>query len=222
MSEKTNQGNKRLHLVFAIAVLIGAIILLIAMERASKSPGDAPPPDAPQTGSTATPPSTSAASPFQEGATKAPGAPASVVEPGPTPVRAFFATPAAPPPPQERITLADDLLSPTADPRADLAIVASLFTTYADHFRELPVGNNAEITAALAGDNTRGLAVIPADHRAIDARGELVDRWGTPFFFHQLGAGTMQIRSAGPDRRMHTSDDLVAPPPEPPSADFVP
>jgi hypothetical protein len=202
-------------------VLIGAIIMLIAMERASKTDEPAPPPDAPKTGSTTTPPSTSAASPSLGVATNAPAAPM-VVEPGPTPVRAFFATPAAPPPPEERIALADELLSPASDPRRDLAIVASLFTTYADHFRELPIGNNAEITAALAGDNTRGLAVIPADHRAINDKGELTDRWGTPFFFHQLGGGTMQIRSAGPDRRMHTTDDLVVPPPEPPSPDFVP
>ncbi|MBE2216238.1 MAG: hypothetical protein IAE82_20360, partial [Opitutaceae bacterium] len=62
MSENKKPGNKRLHLVFAIAVLIGAIIMLIAMERASKTT-DHPPPEAPKSGSTTTPPSTSAASP---------------------------------------------------------------------------------------------------------------------------------------------------------------
>jgi hypothetical protein len=219
MSENKNKGNRSLQLAFAVAVLIGAIIMLIAMERASKTGEPPPPPDAPKTGSTTTPPSTSAASPSQG---VAPKLVPIVVEPGPTPARAFFASPSAPPPPEERSALADELNSPATDGPRDLAIVASLFTTFADHFHELPVGNNAEITAALAGDNTRGLAVIPADHRAINAQGELTDRWGTPFFFHQLGAGLMQIRSAGPDRRMHTDDDLVLPPPEPPAADFVP
>lgn len=219
MSEKKNQGNRRLHIVFAIAVLIGAIILIVAMERAAKtSDGAGPPPDAPQSGSLATPPIDSAASP-------SPGvAPAStiVVEPGPTPVRAFYADPAAPPPPLERSALADELNAPANTPARDLAIVASLFTAFADHFHQLPIGNNAEITAALAGDNPRGLAVIPADHPAISREGELIDRWGTPFFFHQLGRGVMQIRSAGPDRRMYTADDTLLPKPETQTAEFAP
>ncbi len=43
----------------------------------------------------------------------------------------------------------------------------------------------------------------------INAGGELVYSWGTPFFFHQLSATQMEIRSAGPDRVMWTADDLV-------------
>jgi hypothetical protein len=132
-------------------------------------------------------------------------------EPGPTPQRAFYAAPATPPAPEARSGLADELHAAAGDGRRDLTIVASLFTAFADHYHELPVGTNAEITAALAGDNARGLAVLPADHPAINAAGELVDRWGTPYFFHQLGAGTMEVRSAGPDRRMHSADDLVQP-----------
>jgi len=37
----------------------------------------------------------------------------------------------------------------------------------------------------------------------------LVDAWGTPYFFHQLAAMEMEIRSAGPDKVMWTADDLV-------------
>lgn len=221
MSENNDQGNKRLKLAIAVAVLIGAVILLVAVEWGAKPVGTDPPPPAQTGSSTTTPPSSSAALPSQQGAPSA-AAPV-VVEPGPTPTRAFFATPTAPPPPEERSTLADELHAPAGSGRRDLEIVASLFSTYTDHFRELPVGNNAEITASLAGDNTRGLAVIPADHPAINTEGELLDRWGTPYFFHQIGGGLMQIRSAGPDRRMHTADDLVLPPPEEPSpGDFVP
>ncbi len=210
MSEKKKTGNRRIQVAFAIAVLIGAIILLVVTERAARTPEPGPPPDAPQTGSLATPPSSSAASPSGEVATM-PAAAAVDAAPGPTPQRAFFASPAAPPPPGERSALADGLHAASGDGREDLARVASLFTAFADHFHELPVGNNAEITAALAGDNPRGLAVIPADHPAINPRGELVDRWGTPYFFHQLGAGAMQVRSAGPDLRMHSADDIVMP-----------
>ena len=43
----------------------------------------------------------------------------------------------------------------------------------------------------------------------INPNGELVDSWGTPFFFHQLSSMDLEIRSAGPDRIMWTTDDLV-------------
>jgi hypothetical protein len=37
----------------------------------------------------------------------------------------------------------------------------------------------------------------------------MIDRWGTPYFFHQISATSMEIHSAGPDRKMGTEDDIV-------------
>jgi len=48
-----------------------------------------------------------------------------------------------------------------------------------------------------------------SDGLRINAKGELVDYWGTPFFFHQLSGTQMEIHSAGPDRQMWTGDDIV-------------
>jgi hypothetical protein len=72
-----------------------------------------------------------------------------------------------------------------------------------------PVGNNAEITKALMGGN-RSMTkfVMPGDSRVND-KGELVDPWSTPYFFHALSAKEMEIHSAGPDKRMWTGDDIV-------------
>jgi hypothetical protein len=75
-----------------------------------------------------------------------------------------------------------------------------------------PVGENSEITAALRGRNRLGFAFIPVDCPAINAKGELCDRWGSPYFFHQLSGEKMEIRSAGPDRRLWTGDDEVLTP----------
>ncbi|HEY1108604.1 MAG TPA: hypothetical protein VGE76_08235 [Opitutaceae bacterium] len=72
-----------------------------------------------------------------------------------------------------------------------------------------PVGENADITAALTGANRLELALIPKNHPAINAKGELCDRWGTPFRFHQLSGEQMEIRSAGPDRKFATEDDAT-------------
>lgn len=75
-----------------------------------------------------------------------------------------------------------------------------------------PVGTNLEITRALTGRNRLKLDLIPADHPAVNSRGELCDRWGTPFEFHQISGSHMEIRSAGPDRVLYTDDDVVGNP----------
>jgi len=73
-----------------------------------------------------------------------------------------------------------------------------------------PVGSNAEIVRELDGGNKKAAAYLPSDLKRLNDRGELTDSWGTPYFFHQEAADKMEIRSAGPDRVMWTTDDLVA------------
>lgn len=81
---------------------------------------------------------------------------------------------------------------------------------YCNMFGGDPVGINSEITAALAGDNPKHINFIdPSAGMRLNSKGELVDEWGTPYFFHQLSGTEMEIHSAGPDRIMWTSDDLV-------------
>ena len=103
------------------------------------------------------------------------------------------------------------LLDPAGLPIRDLEIVAGVIEVWQSNFpaQGNPVGENHEITAALTGRNTLKLELIPADHPAINRRGELCDRWTTPLFFHQLSGTRMELRSAGPDRDFYTADDLV-------------
>jgi hypothetical protein len=81
---------------------------------------------------------------------------------------------------------------------------------YDSAFGENPVGTNPEITEALLGKNPKGINFItPESGLRVNEQGEMVDAWGTPFFFHQLSGQEMEIHSAGPDRKMWTSDDLI-------------
>ena len=81
---------------------------------------------------------------------------------------------------------------------------------YGSMFGGNPVGTNPEITRALNGDNPKQVKFLRAeDGTQINAKGELVDSWGTPYFFHQISGTEMEIRSAGPDKIMWTTDDLV-------------
>ena len=88
--------------------------------------------------------------------------------------------------------------------------VRRVFRDYAARFGGNPVGTNPEITRALTGDNPRQVNFLAEESGVrVNDKGELVDPWGVPFFLHQLSAKEMEIRSAGPDQRMWTDDDLV-------------
>ncbi|HVU34290.1 MAG TPA: hypothetical protein VHE61_12705 [Opitutaceae bacterium] len=121
--------------------------------------------------------------------------------------------------PRDQISpIANDLNAPGGTIRHDLDILNAVFEAWRSNFPKEgnPVGENDEITRALVGDNPVHFAFIAPDHPAINSRGELCDRWGTPFRFHQLSGTEMEIRSAGPDRKFGTKDDAeFAPWPKP-------
>lgn len=129
--------------------------------------------------------------------------------------------PAAPPPPKPiAIAAAEELPeAPTGDgssTEAQLPAVTVLenmraaVRLYQAQFRENPVGDNAEISRALTGENPKqAVFAQPEDGLKLNSLGQMIDNWGTPIFFHSLSRSEMEIRSAGPDRRMWTGDDLV-------------
>ena len=119
----------------------------------------------------------------------------------PTPDLAARAGPAAPP----------AVTAENIPPTIVLENVNRAIRQYGVLFGGNPVGTNPEITAALNGGNPKQINFIkPEAGMRINENGELVDAWGTPFFFHQLSGSETEIHSAGPDKIMWTSDDLVA------------
>ena len=95
---------------------------------------------------------------------------------------------------------------------AATALLESMRTTVREfglRFGGNPVGTNAEITKALGGDNPKHVNFLDGRGYQVNEKGELVDHWGTPLFFHQISGMEMEVRSAGPDRKMWTSDDIV-------------
>lgn len=96
------------------------------------------------------------------------------------------------------------------EPQAVLENMRTAIHNFGQRLGGNPVGNNAEITRALLGENPKQVNFISADAGLrVDTNGELIDAWGTPFFFHQLSASEMEIRSAGPDKIFFTLDDLI-------------
>lgn len=166
----------------SLAIAVGALLAVAAWWLFFRASGDRRPPPA---------------------ATKT--APATLAPRGPSPTPQPRPDPAAEP----ASHLADALNAPDGTIRRDLEILNEVFGAWETNFPHTgnPVGENAEITAALTGANPLHFAFIPKNHRAINARGELCDRWGTPFLFHQLSGTQMEIRSAGPDKKFGTADD---------------
>lgn len=135
--------------------------------------------------------------------------------PAPVPGDKRAAAPRPPSPYPERITLlptasaADALNAKETAPEDDLSLVHALLRSHRRALGANPVGLNDEITSALTGKNSKGAASLAEDHRAISAQGELLDRWGTPYRFHAYSAKVMEVRSAGPDRKFFTGDDIT-------------
>jgi hypothetical protein len=92
---------------------------------------------------------------------------------------------------------------------ADFDKVSLMIRDYRTLAGENPVGTNAEIMQAVMGGNPKGAQLGPPEGQTLNGNGELIDRWGTPYFFHQLSKDLMEIHSAGPDRRMGNEDDLI-------------
>ena len=80
---------------------------------------------------------------------------------------------------------------------------------YRTRLGENPTGTNAEIMKGVMGGNRVQARLGPPEGQKLNDQGELIDRWDTAYFFHQLSKDEMEIRSAGPDRTMWTADDVV-------------
>jgi hypothetical protein len=89
-----------------------------------------------------------------------------------------------------------------------LTIIEQLLGHYRFAYQENPVGvDNFEITEQLLGKNPKQIIFIEPNSKALRGN-ELIDQWGTPYFFHAQSGQQMDIRSAGPDKALWTDDDL--------------
>jgi hypothetical protein len=105
------------------------------------------------------------------------------------------------------------LNQPEETAREDIAAVHLMLTDYRKVFGQVPEGGlNEEITRGLRGDNPKKLVFLVEKSGTLNAGGELIDRWGSPYFFHKLSRDRIDLRSAGPDRQFWTSDDFFDPP----------
>jgi len=110
---------------------------------------------------------------------------------------------------RDAVGIANSMHTKSVDAEVDLGSLEQLFELYRFVFKANPVGSeNQEIMAQLLGSNAKKLVFFPRDHSSLDAEGVLLDRWGAPYYFHPLSAQLMDVRTAGPDGKLWTKDDL--------------
>jgi hypothetical protein len=161
------------------------------------------------------PPSPPPALPKDTQAAQKPATPTPITSP--VQVSVVTATPAAPTaplrieaPPMKPVAIpADYLQSIQSTPqRQEAEEIALNLRNYGQRFGGNPTGTNAEIVAALRGANPARANYLPQNAR-LNENGELLDPWGTPWSFHSNSAFDTEVRSAGPDLKLHTPDDIV-------------
>ncbi len=102
------------------------------------------------------------------------------------------------------------LNNPNTTPQTDILVIEHLLNQVHTVFHELPTGEHEEIVAFLRGANPRGIQYIPDDDPNLNDEGKIIDRWGTPYFFHTLSRHRIEVRSAGPDQLHWSEDDIVS------------
>ncbi|GEP40722.1 hypothetical protein [Brevifollis gellanilyticus] len=107
--------------------------------------------------------------------------------------------------------LADRLVEQTQTPLNDLETVGEFVDLYRKSFSSLPVGSNEDFTAIITGQNPKKGVLFPPDSPMI-VKGQLVDRWGSPYWLHPSSGSSLEVRSAGPDKNLFTPDDVVVNP----------
>ena len=172
-----------------LIVGFGFAVIVLGIVWISQSPEPAPP------ASPAPAPTVTSVTPPTLPATESSEEPPSSQAPDPATAPGGLPAPGKPAPP--------DVI------RNELENVQVSLRDYRTAFGENPVGSNGEITKALDGGNPKHLRISFPPGSSVSGQGELCDRWGTPFFFHQLSAKQMEIHSAGPDHLMGTGDDIV-------------
>ncbi len=120
------------------------------------------------------------------------------------------------PPPSAISAPGDRLLggygNPTQPAKDDLVLLAQALSSFLlinKQSADRPLSANEEWSAALLGRRPGTEAWLSDQSRAFDSQQRLIDRWQTPLHFHALGNKQWEIRSAGPDRKLWTEDDLM-------------
>ena len=106
--------------------------------------------------------------------------------------------------------LMDNYADPSGTVQDDLRYVQRLLMSVRTLVKTQDPGRmavNEDVVDVLTGRNDYKIVFLPPNHPSINPAKQLIDRWGTPLFFHLEAADRLDVRSAGPDKILFTNDD---------------
>ena len=133
-------------------------------------------------------------------------------ERAPEPVTAPL-PPATPTPPQTQeqdpiiASMHQEMIQPETLPERELEILQELISLHQRGVGNGTFGDNGDVTRSLVGDSEKGAWLPRQSPRIRD--GQLLDRWGSPYWFHPNSGNQIEIRSAGPDKNLFSPDDII-------------
>ena len=105
--------------------------------------------------------------------------------------------------------------NPSTPPIEDLRKIHRVVTGYFSLVKDPnknPIGGNADLAAALRGENPNREVFVREGNRIFTSDGLLKDRWESPLIVHPEAWRQLELRSAGPDKVPYNEDDLVLTP----------
>jgi hypothetical protein len=107
------------------------------------------------------------------------------------------------------LALSSQLAEPDGTAEEDVGNLEELVRSFTRFVGTAPEGGlNYEIVRSLQGDNPMHMVFLAKDHPKLNAEGELLDRFGTPYYFHPVSKTQIDVRSAGPDKALWSNDDI--------------
>jgi len=84
------------------------------------------------------------------------------------------------------------------------------FHKYKTIVGKYPAGNNSQITKSIReGDNEKHLMIMAVRDSQLNAKGEIVDPWGTPLKIY-FAQSEVLIRSAGPNKQFEDAKATIS------------
>jgi hypothetical protein len=68
---------------------------------------------------------------------------------------------------------------------------------------------NEDLANFLRGANPDQQVIVSSNSPIFGTDGRVVDRWGSPLIVHPIKSDRLELRSAGPDRKPWTDDDII-------------
>ena len=104
--------------------------------------------------------------------------------------------------------------TPGQSPQQDLQDLQNLLATAFTLIKRTDsrsYATNRDLVLFLQGQNKGKEQFLPQSGipHVINSDGQLIDRWQTPLQLHLLSEQDLELRSAGPDQKLWTADDLT-------------